>query len=411
MIGMSRRLVLLIILVVFIGMLSVATKVQRVKAGEYIIIKVDGSVDPPTAPISSVDNITYVFTDNIYDTIIVVWRDNVVVDGAGYTLQGTGVRDSKGINIGPLGSDNVTIRNMKIENFFFGIYVSESSNNTISGNNITNNSIGIWLCEFSDYTSITGNSLTNNGITVILSSNNTISDNNITSSRVGIMLAWSSNNSIAENHLTNNDNAVLLHNSSNNSIYHNNFVSNTSQVYLGKSPRNVWDNGFEGNYWSNYTGVDSNNDGIGDSHHIIDANNTDNYPLMGMFSSFNTSLSYYVNVISNSVIEDFEYFKSNSTIKMYVSGEEGFGFCRVTIPHVLMNVSSISVIIDDGDTSVVYHNYTLYDNGSHRWIYFAYEHSIHKIDIIREFPLFLVLPLFMIPTLLAVIVYKRKHSI
>ena len=43
---------------------------------------------------------------------------------------------------------------------------------------------------------------------------------------------------------------------------------------------NTWDNGFEGNYWSNYNGTDSNNDQVGDTPFIIGANNQDNYPLM-----------------------------------------------------------------------------------------------------------------------------------
>jgi hypothetical protein len=36
------------------------------------------------------------------------------------------------------------------------------------------------------------------------------------------------------------------------------------------------------NYWSDYTGVDANHDGIGDTPYVIDANNTkkDHYPLM-----------------------------------------------------------------------------------------------------------------------------------
>ena len=40
-----------------------------------------------------------------------------------------------------------------------------------------------------------------------------------------------------------------------------------------------WDDGQRGNYWSNYKGVDHNQDGIGDTPHIIDVNNQDNYPL------------------------------------------------------------------------------------------------------------------------------------
>jgi hypothetical protein len=35
----------------------------------------------------------------------------------------------------------------------------------------------------------------------------------------------------------------------------------------------------------------------------------------------------------------------------------------------------------------------------------------YQYQVIPEFPSFLVLPLFMIATLLAVIVYRRKHSL
>jgi hypothetical protein len=57
-----------------------------------------------------------------------------------------------------------------------------------------------------------------------------------------------------------------------------------------------------------------------------------------------------------------------------------------------------------------YVNYTLYDNSTHRWIYFNYEHSTPEIVIVSEFPLFLILPLFMMATLLAVIAYRRKRT-
>jgi hypothetical protein len=68
---------------------------------------------------------------------------------------------------------------------------------------------------------------------------------------------------------------------SNNTFCHNNFLENTKNVYLyvpGYS--NFWDNGTEGNYWSDYQGTDANQDGVGDTSYVIDANNIDHYPLM-----------------------------------------------------------------------------------------------------------------------------------
>jgi len=72
-----------------IGMLTLAFGIQPVKSDwtwtETIYIRADGSVDPPTAPISTVDNITYRLTDNIVGDVpdksnaIVVERDNIVV--------------------------------------------------------------------------------------------------------------------------------------------------------------------------------------------------------------------------------------------------------------------------------------------------------------------------------------------
>jgi len=56
-------------------------------------------------------------------------------------------------------------------------------------------------------------------------------------------------------------------------------VDNHKQVDSYNS-KNIWDNGWEGNYWSDYTGKDRNGDEIGDTPYVIDENNRDNYPIM-----------------------------------------------------------------------------------------------------------------------------------
>jgi parallel beta-helix repeat protein len=342
------------------------------------------------------------------------------------SIFGNNITANNGGGVYLAASSNSFSGNNIIANNGYGVCLYSSSKNSLGRNNITNNWYGIVL-DSSSSNSFSGNNIiANNGYGVCLkssSSDNSISGNNITANNwYGIVLNSSSNyNSISGNSIANNWYGVWLGESSSNIIYHNNFMYNTQQVYLpASSYRSIWDDNYPsgGNYWSNYKGVDeksgpnqnqTGNDGICDTPYVLDKNNRDRYPLMGIFSSFNTPLGYHVDVVSNSTVEYFEYFESNSTIKMHVSGEEGLGFCRVSIPHVLMNVSSLFVIIDDGLTPVLYPNYTLYDNGTHRWIYFAYQHSMHKIDITPEFSSFLILPLFMIVALLAVIVYKKKH--
>ena len=103
-------------------------------------------------------------------------------------------------------------------------------------------------------------------------------------------------------------------------------------------------------------------------------------------------------------------------LRFGVSGEtETRGFCRVAIPEDLLWV-------EDGWT--VYHgsvivDYTTIPDENYTYLYFTYQHynyqhftsiEILGTHVIPEFPSFLILPLFMITTLLSVIVYKRKHQ-
>lgn len=318
-------------------------------------------------------------------------------------------------------SGNLISGNKITANGYSGIYLINSTGNTIWRNDITNNSLlirgasGIAL-DMSSNNVLSKNNITANnwwGINPAHSHNNTIIDNIVIDNNVGLNFAGSTNNTISGNNIAGSIYAgIALDDASNNTFYHNNFVNNTNHAVvtpLGPEPTpNTWDNGFEGNYWSNYTGADANHDGIGDSPHVLDMNNTDNAPLMGPFNGFNTSLGKPVNVISNSTVEGFEY-ESPGTIRFSVSNmteNQTHGFCRVTIPH---DVLSPPYTVTVNGLSPTHVNYTLHDNGTHSWIYFEYEHSTVEVVIIPEFPFFTILPLLMAVVSLATLVYRRKN--
>ncbi len=254
-----------------VSTLTLTFNIQQVRANGTIYIKADGSVDPEAAPISSVDNVTYTFTDNIYDSIVVE-RDNIVVDGAGYTLQGTGATNSKGIYLS--GRSNVTIKKMEIKTYDYGIFLDGSFNNTISGNNITNNWIGIrltkstsnsisgniitqsfqygiWIHAYSSDNKISANIITatdRHGIGVTNSFNNSISGNNITANNIdGIFIYYSSNNGISENIITaNNENGIEIDYKSYNNTVSENIIT-----------ANNW-NGILLKYYSSHNMISSN---------------------------------------------------------------------------------------------------------------------------------------------------------
>ena len=308
----------------------------------------------------------------------------------------------------------IRVENLNLSRTIVGVELWNTNNTTISGNNVTENGEGITLY-YSSNNIVSGNDITANKCGIMLyssSNNNSINKNDVTNNGwVGIDIRHSSlNNTIYDNNIVNNRGGVWLWNSYNNKFYHNNFINNTQQVFI-QTPgyTNFWDNGYPsgGNYWDNYTGTDANGDGIGDSPHVIDEDNIDNYPLMGQLSSFNTTLGYSIGVISNSTIEDFRYFESNNTIIMHVSNmtaNQTVGFCRLTISHDIMPPPyTVEVNGTTVECQTIYENYT----EGISIIYFTYEHSKLEITIIPEYPSMTIM-LLLSATLVTTTLTKRK---
>ena len=422
---MSKKLVYLLIWVfVLIGFLGLAFRVQRVEAAGTIYIRADGSVEG-TMDISSVDNVTYTFTDNINDEIIIE-RDNIVVDGAGYTLQGTG----SGTGIDLSWRSNVTIKNMEIKAFEYGILLSFAPNNMISGNKITAfDSCGIYMDLYAPHNTISRNTITapskveRHGIFLgQTSGNNIISGNYIDGFYgYGIRGGASSNNIISGNTIKDTYNGIYFSGGSNNTIYNNNFINHPTDFHCPLST--TLDAGYPlgGNYyespWHRYNGADlfsgpfqneTGSDGIGDTAHVIDANNTDNYPLMGMFSDFKATSEYHVQIICNSSwwyqpISDFQF--NGTAISFNVTGEtDTTGFCRICIPRALMN-ETYQVFVNGTEVQC---NLLPCSNTTYSYLYFTYNHSTQEVIIVPEFPTWTSMLLILIVLTAAIATYKRR---
>lgn len=231
----GRRPLSIVMALVLAGMSVLTFRVHEAEASGTIYIMADGSIDPATAAIQR-DGDVYTFTGNIYETISVE-RDNIAIDGNGYTLQDqTGQDDGFSLN----DVSGVTIINTNILGFDDGIDIIRSSDNTIGGNNIANNYNGIHMHFFCN-----GNTIRNNNI----------SDNE-------------------------NCGITIYGDSAENIVYHNNFVNNNLQASTQNAYSGTWYKDTEGNFWSDYTGIDSSGDGIGDTSYMIEGGSQDGYPLM-----------------------------------------------------------------------------------------------------------------------------------
>jgi len=142
---------------------------------------------------------------------------------------------------------------------------------------------------------VTGNNMQNgiDAISLVEGENNNVFNNTIKEfSESGIILYRASNNIFHENTITNANQSVrigLVAQQNNNAVENNtfsknNFLSNTCNVLISTSRgQNIWSENNQGNYWSDYTGADSNRDGIGDTPYVIDDDNFDSYPLMAAY--------------------------------------------------------------------------------------------------------------------------------
>jgi len=243
-----------------------SVEICEAASGNTIYVDDDGGKDYASIQ-DAIDNASdgdtiYVYNGIYYENVVVNKTINLIGENRDIAIiDGGGSGDVVFISANNVNLSNFTIRNSGSVSSNAGIKIFSSYNHIFNCSIHSNN----W-----------------NGIYLYYASNNNIASNDIYSnSWAGIYFEYSPNNTMNSNSIYNNsESGIWLTSSSNNTIYRNNFINNTQNAHDAGS--NIWfEYTYGGNYWSDYTGEDNNNDGIGDTpYNISGGNNQDLYPWM-----------------------------------------------------------------------------------------------------------------------------------
>jgi parallel beta-helix repeat protein len=238
-------------------------------ATEQAYIRSNGTVDPSILPVQREGNI-YRLTDNILNYTLEVQRDNVVIDGNGFSLSIPAFGEigddgqTKGANplISISNKTDIIVRNVIFDKYSTAVDIRNSSNIIFFQNTMRNGSTGIYLLQSANC-SLVNNKIAANSVFGVLIQDSTslnISYNEISGNQCGTevdhltqsVFNGLQNSNITRNDFTNNIDVGLQLSGphSNNQIVENNFVNN--DVGLCYSFRGLTlNNTVYDNYWSN----------------------------------------------------------------------------------------------------------------------------------------------------------------
>ena len=161
---------------------------------------------------------------------VVIGADDIILDLAGHTIDGTGV-GSAGSGVANTGGyEEVTIKNGTVQEFFNGVLLISASEDrleklTLSNNNIT----GIALVE-SENSRIERNTASGNfvGIALFASKNNLVKKNSVSGNVAGMAIAGGENNLVEKNSASGNGVGMQLSSTRENRVERNS-VSSSSE--------------------------------------------------------------------------------------------------------------------------------------------------------------------------------------
>lgn len=198
-------------------------------------------------------------------------------------------------------SSNTIIKGNEVKNGRYGLHYMYSNHNRFENNLFVGNSVGGFLMYSTDIEFYNNIFAKNQGLASgygvgFKDLDNVVAENNIfIDNRIGIYADNSPHsfniwNRISENVIAFNDIGVSLMPSIERNMFNrNSFIENYEQVGIrggGKLEGNKWFKDKRGNYWSNYTGYDADNDGIGDIPFVYESlfeNMIDKNPELRLF--------------------------------------------------------------------------------------------------------------------------------
>ncbi len=186
-------------------------------------------------------------------------------------------------------STNCSISKNKISNcsiYGIALYLNANGSNVISNTvrNCSDSGIYAWMSFESNLTKNDVINCSKHGIQLDYSDYFVIEENTITNNTdVGVYLNASSFCTISSNTFTRNEVGVYLNDTTaNNDLFNNIFQNNINYHAWDSNGSNYWDDGEYGNWWDDYSGVDADYNGVGDTPYSIPGGTgiEDHYPLI-----------------------------------------------------------------------------------------------------------------------------------
>jgi len=294
-----------------------------------------------------------------------------------------------GNNLTNIGDNNI------LRSIESGIHISGGKRNVVAGNLVANSEYGLYP--------------TGNGTTLI--------GNKIVKSYVGIVNGGAA---CVANTIAYNEYGADL---SRTSFYWNNLIENIDQLEYDVQDRygrlgSVYPRG--GNHWSDYEGLDlhsgqyqnvTGSDGIGDSpaHTPYDA-----YPLMGPTSAleagtWNAELYYvYVSTHSSSTITNFIFVEDESMIDFILAtSSETNAFSRIVIPKTLLwsdNTNEWTVLVNGREATP-----KIIEDSEYTYFYLTHDYpnlniQIKGTHVIQEWSKGIGIPEYILYTIIVAII-------